>query len=271
MIQGLQIVIGGEELGRRIGARIREHQSKIGALEARLKEREGDLSIDVRAEDDFKTIGEQRSEREQYMGRVLTLSLLRDNLIAGESYTLSKVDLRLAELIPPDPDDEDESSTGTLVEYRRAQPAAAIDGLKLTLTGKQVQDLLQERIEAHEGRSEWWKHEQARTPEDQTEDAPLLPEHMCEHEAERHAWRAEVLTFVRDHLDAFEVYRLGANDLEFGELLPEKPGSVEQVDYEERTRIGFQLERLTKRLGELTPMRFVAEIPEEESGNMAAS
>lgn len=271
MIQGLQIVIGGEELGRRIGARIREHESRIGALETRLKEREGDLSIDVRAEDDFKTVGELRTEREQYVGRVLTLLLLRDNLIAGESYTLSKVDLRLAELIPPDPEHDDESSTGTLVEYRRAQPSAVIDGLKLTLTGKQVQDLLQQRIEAHEGRTEWWKREQARTPEEQTEEAPLLPEHMCEHEAERHEWRAEVLRFVRDHLDVFEVYRLGANDLEFGELLPEKPGSVEQDDYEERARVGFQLERLTKRLGELMPMRFVADIPEGESGEMAAS
>lgn len=271
MIQGLQIVIGGEELARRIGARIREHESKISALEARLKEREGDLSIDVRAEDDFKTVGQQRSEREQYAGRVLTLSLLRDNLIAGESYTLSKVDLRLAELIPPDPEEDDESSTGTLVEYRRAQPSEAIDGLKLTLTGKQVQDLLQQRIEAHEGRTEWWKREQARTPEEQTEEAPLLPEHMCEHEAERHEWRAEVLTFMRDHLEAFEVYRLGATDLEFGELLPEKPGLVEQVDYEERTRVGFQLERLTKRLGELTARRFVADFTEGESGEMAAS
>jgi len=31
MIQGLQIVIGGEELGRRIGARIREHESRVDA------------------------------------------------------------------------------------------------------------------------------------------------------------------------------------------------------------------------------------------------
>jgi hypothetical protein len=234
----------------------------VNALEARLKEREGDLSFDVRPEDDFKTVGQLRSEREQYAGRVLMLSLLRDNLVAGESYTLSKVDLRLADLIPSDSDDGDESSAGTLVESHRAQPTAVIDGLKLTLTGKQVQDLLQQRIEAHEGRGEWWKNEQTRTSEDQTEDAPLLPDHMCEHEAERHAWRAEVLTFVRDHIDAFEVYRLGEHDLEFGDLLPAKPGSVEQVDYEERTGIRFQLERLTKRLGELTPMRFVAEIPE---------
>ena len=44
---------------------------------------------------------------------------------------------------------------------------------------------------------------------------------------------------------------MSAADLEFGELLPSKPGSIEQEDYEERTAVGFQLERLTKRLGEI--------------------
>jgi hypothetical protein len=34
-------------------------------------------------------------------------------------------------------------------------------------------------------------------------------------------------------------------------LLPEKPGCVEQVDYEERTRIGFNLERLVKSVNTL--------------------
>jgi hypothetical protein len=43
-----------------------------------------------------------------------------------------------------------------------------------------------------------------------------------------------------------EVYRLGERDLQFGELLPRKPGGVEQEEYEERNRVGFALERLTK-------------------------
>ena len=34
-------------------------------------------------------------------------------------------------------------------------------------------------------------------PEEQTEDEPLLPEHICENEAERHEWRAAVLEFIR--------------------------------------------------------------------------
>jgi hypothetical protein len=32
----------------------------------------------------------------------------------------------------------------------------------------------------------------------------------------------------------------------FGELLPEKPGWLEEEEYEERTGVGFHLERLTR-------------------------
>ena len=126
-----------------------------------------------------------------------------------------------------------------------------IDGLKLTFSGEELRTLLDDRIADHNGAADHWRREQARTPESQTEDAPLLPEHICEYEEERHVWRAEVLEFIRDHLDPQETYRLSAADLEFGELLPSKPGAIAQEDYEERTAVGFQLERLTKRLGEL--------------------
>ena len=126
-----------------------------------------------------------------------------------------------------------------------------IDGLKLTFSGEEIRALLEDRIADHNGSADHWRREQARTPESQTEDAPLLPDHMCEHEEKRHVWRAEVLEFIRNHVDPPETYRLSAADLEFGELLPSKPGAIEQEDYEERTAIGFQLERLTKRLGEL--------------------
>ena len=90
---------------------------------------------------------------------------------------------------------------------------------------------------------------------EQTEDEPLLPEHMCEHEARGHEWRADVLGFIRDHIEAAEVYRLGEPDLLFGELLPAKPWAIEQEGYEERTSIGFNLERLTKNVGEVFPRR----------------
>ena len=87
-------------------------------------------------------------------------------------------------------------------------------------------------------------------PEQQTDDDLLLPEHICANEAERHDWRADVLGFTRDHVDSTEVYRLGAGDLIFGELLPEKPGWLQQEEYEDRTGVAFHLERLTKKADE---------------------
>jgi hypothetical protein len=111
---------------------------------------------------------------------------------------------------------------------------------------------LGERIADHDRQAERWRRELLRTKEDETEDAPLLPDHMCEHEEQRHLWRSDVLAFIRDHIEAQETYRVGAGDLEFGELSPPKPGSVEQEDYEERMALPFRLEQLTKRVGELS-------------------
>jgi hypothetical protein len=124
-----------------------------------------------------------------------------------------------------------------------------IEGLMLTMTGDELQRLLDTRVEEHRQSAARWKRQLARRPDQQTAEEPLLPEHMCENEAERFEWRAEVLEFLRDHIDPSEVYRLGQSDLAFGELLPPKPGSLEQEEYEERNRVGFELERLTKRVG----------------------
>jgi hypothetical protein len=126
-----------------------------------------------------------------------------------------------------------------------------IDGLHLTIPGEELRRLLEQRIENHRQRADWWKRERARTPEEQTEDEPVLPEHICENEAERHEWRAAVLGFIRDRIESAEVYRLGEADLYFAELLPEKPGWLEQQEYEERTSMGFHLERLSNRVGEV--------------------
>ena len=98
-----------------------------------------------------------------------------------------------------------------------------IDGLKLTMTGEQVRALIEQRAAEHQLKSAHWTEEAARTPADETPEAPLLPEHICENEATRHEWRAERLIFLRDHLDPSEVYRLDEMDLESAGLLPEPP------------------------------------------------
>lgn len=123
-----------------------------------------------------------------------------------------------------------------------------IDGFRLTFTGEELRALLEARAAEHRANASEWERERARTAEDQTEDAPLLPDHICQNEAERQAWRAEVLEFLRDHLEPLEVYRLAEADLDFAELLPRPPGWLEQEEYEERTRVGFELSRIGKRI-----------------------
>jgi hypothetical protein len=76
---------------------------------------------------------------------------------------------------------------------------------------------------------------------------------MCANEEERHEWRRDVLAFIRDHIDASQTYQLQAADLAFGELLPQKPGWMEQDEYEKEISIGFNLEQLTKEIGRVVP------------------
>lgn len=123
-----------------------------------------------------------------------------------------------------------------------------INGLKLTMRGEEIRTLLDDRIQVHQRRAAHWNREAARTHEEQTVEHPLLPTHMCENEAERHDWRVSVLTFIRDHLQGDETYQLGESDLAFGELLPEKPGWVEQGEYESDHAVGFGLERLAREM-----------------------
>lgn len=131
-----------------------------------------------------------------------------------------------------------------------------IEGLKLTFSGEELRTLLEARMGHHEKCADRWDRERQRTPEEQSEDRPLLPESMCETEAARHVWRAAVLRFIRDHLEPDETYRLCTTDLGIAELLPSTPEPLEQDEYEERNRVGFMLERLAKaveRLAVTTP------------------
>lgn len=121
--------------------------------------------------------------------------------------------------------------------------ANAIEGLKLSFTGDEIRAVLQQRIDSHLRHAERWDQEQARGPETNTEETPRLPDRICGYEAERHRWRVEVLTMIREHVQPSALYLLDECDLDFGELLPETPGCLEQQEYEERTAVAFNLER----------------------------
>ena len=84
MIRRLQVSMSGEALSRRITERIRIHSELLNVLDARIKARDGDTVFDVRAEDDFKTFGALKSERQHHQERRDDLTLLRDHLVAVE-------------------------------------------------------------------------------------------------------------------------------------------------------------------------------------------
>jgi hypothetical protein len=124
-----------------------------------------------------------------------------------------------------------------------------IEGLKLTMTGEELRNRLDERVKHHERVVEHYKREAKREPDPKDEYDFVLPEHMCEYEQELHEWRAETLAYIREHVEGGEVYRLGPADLEFGEILPQKPGIVEQDEFERENRVGFSMERIAKEIG----------------------
>jgi len=124
-----------------------------------------------------------------------------------------------------------------------------IEGLKLTMTGEELRNRLDERVKHHERVVKHYKREAKRKPDPKVEYDCVLPEHLCEYEQEFHKWRAETLAYIREHVEGGEVYRLGPDDLEFGEILPQKPGMVEQDEFERENSIGFSMERIAKEIG----------------------
>ena len=138
-----------------------------------------------------------------------------------------------------------------------------IEGLKLTMTGDEVRKRLAERIKHHQELVAHYMKEAAREPDPKDDYDFVLPEHMCEYEQELHGWHAAALTYIREHIEGGEIYRLGPEDLAFGELLPPKPGLVQQEEYEREERIGFSLERIAKEIGRasfgLDPLRYAKE------------
>lgn len=245
MVRGLQVTMSGSELSERIAERIRTHETKVTAVEARISRRAGDLPFDIRANDGLETLGELQAAVELQRNRIAQLTLLRDGLTGGDIYALTLADLQAADLLSNTSSDDGNRDEPGEVQHCRIAP---VDGLKLTISGDHLHRMLEDGMHDHRKHAEWWQREAARTPEEQTEEAPLLPVHMCENEAGRHVWHAEVLEFIRDHIETGAMYRLGKSDLEFGELLPAKPGWMEQEEHEERTAVGFHLGRLARRL-----------------------
>lgn len=144
------------------------------------------------------------------------LALIRDHLVQGETYTLGLADLRALDL---------------LAGEATANAARVIDGLKLTMTGGELRALLVDAAKARVRLADHWKKEAARAPDDRKAGGKSrLPGRICEKEAERQEWRAEMLAFLEAHVDGSATYWLGRDDLEFGDLLPEEPDWLEEAE-----------------------------------------
>ena len=140
-----------------------------------------------------------------------------------------------------------------------------IDGLKLTFDGDELRRLLHERAERHRSEIERLKTDQGPERQDSVNGC-ILPQHMVDGMIERHEWRSEILDFIYAHVDAAETYRLGVEDLEFAELLPETPAVVEQEEYETRTGLAFQVGRLAQALSRLQHGAFTLRLADPEPG-----
>ena len=94
-----------------------------------------------------------------------------------------------------------------------------IDGLKLTMTGEGLIDMLNTRIRVHHTRA----RDNARLLKDDTAaGVETVPESVLEREIDQSTDRIEALTLIRNHIVADEVYLLGEFDLRFADLLPDE-------------------------------------------------
>ena len=139
-----------------------------------------------------------------------------------------------------------------------------IDGLKLTFTGDELRRLLHERAETHRAAVARIKLEQ-HADHEPTIERTLFPEHIVEELVDRHEWRSEIIDFIRTHIDTAETYRLGSDDLEFADLLPETPDSFEEDEYDSQSRLAFQVGRIATALSDLRHGVFRMSLVDAES------
>jgi hypothetical protein len=114
-----------------------------------------------------------------------------------------------------------------------------IEGFRIEVTADELMRRLDERIERHREISADCDRRRVRleavtSPDPDDEDEQLAAAwpgflEELEHRAERHRDRATALLFLRDHIVANEIYRLGEDDLRFLELLPENVAAVESA------------------------------------------
>jgi hypothetical protein len=95
MIEGLRIEMTGEDLVRKIGERIMDHERQSADWELRVK------AEDLTGKADPDTPRHMlEHQRDEHLEQAEFLTLLRDHLVRAEVYRLNADDLRMADLLP---------------------------------------------------------------------------------------------------------------------------------------------------------------------------
>jgi hypothetical protein len=111
-------------------------------------------------------------------------------------------------------------------------PRETIRGIQLTVTGRELVVRLNDRIRFHRERADTLTAQMAKIAQAEREAADDLSVAFSTYESPRvrldkrvreHQERALFLTFIRDHVNADDVYRLDSSDLKMTEILPDRP------------------------------------------------
>ena len=119
-------------------------------------------------------------------------------------------------------------SSGALLSMRAVQPET-IQGIRLTVNGRELTVRIAERIRWHRERSDILIQQMKKLTEVERSAADDLaymlgryesPRALLEKRLREHEERASFLAFVRDHLVIDAVYRLDSSDLKMIDVLP---------------------------------------------------
>jgi hypothetical protein len=123
----------------------------------------------------------------------------------------------------------DTDSSGALLSIRAVQPET-IQGIRLTVNGRELTVRIAERIRWHRERSDILIQQMKKLTEVERSAADDLaymlgryesPRALLEKRLREHEERASFLAFVRDHLVVDAVYRLDSSDLKMIDVLPQ--------------------------------------------------
>jgi hypothetical protein len=122
----------------------------------------------------------------------------------------------------------DTDSSGALLSIRAVQPET-IQGIRLTVNGRELTVRIAERIRWHRERADILIQQMKKLTEVERSAADDLaymlgryesPRALLEKRLREHEERASFLAFVRDHLVIDAVYRLDSSDLKMIDVLP---------------------------------------------------